>query len=175
MKILLAVIVAIGVLVVPTTRALACSCVGGGPAETAQRADAVFVGHVVAERAEGADLDPWGGTVYTFAVDGVAKGNVGARIEVVAGGEEDMCGLAFSRGARWLVFASREGDQLHSGLCSGSVVLEPGAAAPFELVDPVAAPDADGADVPVPLIVVVATAAFVILASWVAFRRTTPR
>lgn len=174
MRFLLAVALAAGVLLLPTARAFACDCALSGPAESAERADAVFAGRVVGER-DIAGAEPRGETVYTFAVDGVAKGEVGPSIDVIAGGDSDMCGTAFTPDHRWLVFAGAEDGVLRSGLCSGSFVLEPGAAAPFELVEPVTEPSPDTFDVPVPFVVVLGTAAFVILASWVAFRRTAPR
>ncbi|MCV0402354.1 MAG: hypothetical protein K5924_01455 [Chloroflexi bacterium] len=174
MRLLLVVALAIGVLIIPTSRAVACSCAMTGPAEAAEWSDAVFAGHVVGERRIAADAFH-GDTVYTFAVEGVAKGNVGARIDVVAGGDGAMCGMAFGREQRWLVFASLDEGVLHSGLCSGSIVLEPGQAAPLELVEPAAATEEADAQIPIPLVVVLATGAFVLVASWLAFRRTGAR
>lgn len=170
MRLLLVVALAIGVVIIPTSRALACSCAMAAPVEAAEWSDAVFAGHVVDERRIAGDAFQ-GDTVYTFAVEGVAKGNVGARIDVVAGGDGAMCGMAFGREQRWLVFATLDGDVLHSGLCSGSIVLEPGQAAPLELAEPAAATEAADAQIPIPLVVVLGMVAFVLVASWLAFRR----
>lgn len=173
MRTALAILLLVGALVVPSARVAACSCAMATPAEAASRSDAVFAGRVLAERdVAGRDGGFGGGsTLYTFAVDGVAKGAVGERVEVLAGGDGNMCGMPFSREDRWLVFATLEEGTLTSGLCSGNVVLAEGDPVPLELAAPVATAEAPDAQLPVPVIVVLVSAALVLVASWLAFRR----
>lgn len=178
MRILLSVALVIGLSLVPLQRAAACSCVESTPAEAARFADAAFAGTVVAQRemgvAPGAIGNPVGmagSTVYTFAVDGVAKGAIATRVDVLAGGDGAGCGMSFDGEQRWLVFTAMADGVHTSGLCSGNVMLEPGAASPLVLSAPVEAGGTGNAGLPVPVAVIVASLVLVFLASWLAFRR----
>lgn len=171
MRFVLAALLATGVAIIPAQRALACSCALGTLDEAAASADAVFAGRVAAEVALDV-LDPGaGGTIYTFAVEGVAKGPVSDRVEVLAGGDGAMCGMIFDREQRWLVFAALQDGMYQTGLCSGNLVLEPGVAAPLELGEPESTGDPAQDQVPVPLVIVLGTVAAIAVASWLAFRR----
>ncbi len=179
MRLVLAALLAIGVAMVPAQRAMACSCAMATLIEAAGWADAVFAGRVVAEvaldvRDPGGVIAPemmTGQTIYTFAVDGVAKGPVADRIDVRAGGDGASCGMTFGRDQRWLVFTMLENGIHQTGLCSGNLVLEPGVAVPLELTTPESTGDPAGDQVPVPLVLVLGTIAAITGASWLAFRR----
>ncbi len=178
MRIVYAALLALGAALLPAQQVAACSCAHAAPAEAAAWSDAVFAGTVIEERAQDGEAvigaPPGGqvaGVVYTFAVDGVAKGNVGERVEVATSGNDGMCGIAFERDLRWLVFTTLDGGVHHSGLCSGNLVLEAGQPVPFELVEPLAAADSDESELPVPVAVVGASLILVLAASWLAFRR----
>lgn len=178
MRILLSVALVLGISVVPLERAAACSCMQSTPVEAAGFADAAFAGTVVAQRDVGAEpgligLPPPMGatTVYTFAVDGVAKGPIALRVDVLAGGDGAGCGMSFDAEHRWLVFTTIADGVHTSGLCSGNVILEPGVAAPLELAAPVDADENADAGLPVPAAVILAAVALMVVASWLAFRR----
>ncbi len=178
MRILLSVALVLGLSIVPLERAAACSCVQSTPAEAAGFADAAFAGTVVAQRDIGAEpgligLPPAFGatTIYTFAVDGVAKGPITDRVDVLAGGDGAGCGMSFDAEHRWLVFTTIADGVHTSGLCSGNVMLEPGMAAPLELAEPVDADENADARLPVPAAVILGALALVFVASWLAFRR----
>ena len=94
MKLLLAALFAIGIASVPLEQAAACSCAQSTPEQAAEFADAVFAGTVVNSLPIGADSGPVGAmaatvpapalhgqTIYTFEVDGVAKGPIGAKVD----------------------------------------------------------------------------------------------
>ena len=99
MKLLLAALFAIGLASVPFAQASACSCAGSTPEEAAEFADAAFAGTVINSQPVGAETGPVGAmaatvpepmpigqTIYTFEVDGVAKGPIGATVDVLSGG-----------------------------------------------------------------------------------------
>ena len=86
-----------------------------------------------------------GQTIYTFEVDGVAKGPIGAKVDVLAGGDGASCGMSFGLNERWLVFTTWDGAMHSTGLCSGNLTLEKGAEAPFPLTAPTASsPEPEG-------------------------------
>ncbi|MEO5986294.1 MAG: hypothetical protein ABIW50_05765 [Candidatus Limnocylindria bacterium] len=181
MRVLLSAALVLGLSIAPLERVAACSCIQSTPAEAAGFADAAFAGTVLAQNNIGAEpagigLPPAFGptTVYTFAVDGVAKGAVGTRIDVLAGGDGAGCGMSFDAEHRWLVFTSIADGVHTSGLCSGNVILEPGVASPLELAAPAVADGRDDNGLPVPAAVILGTLALVIVASWLAFRRGRP-
>jgi hypothetical protein len=94
----------------------ACSCVPRTPKELLRRADAAFVGTVVAEQ----QIEPTT-TVQTFAVEGVFKGTLGASVNVtepIGSGGGSTCGIAYPRGTRVAVVLYREGDGWTTDSCS---------------------------------------------------------
>ena len=116
------VLAAVGLLVLEAPPASACRCAVGALRARLQAADAVFVGHATGVESDGVD------DVYEFAVDGVYKGRVTERQQIVADAHTS-CATRFAHGARYLVFASRpslpggdlEPGQYGTHLCSGSV------------------------------------------------------
>lgn len=179
---------ALMVLLVPVEQVAACSCVGFGPQEAAEAADAVFAGTVVADRPIGAEPgrpfaatvpfpEQFGQRMFTFAVDGVAKGDVATSVDVLAGGDGASCGMSFGMDERWLVFTTFDGGTHTTGLCSGNLLLEGGADSPLPLTAPEAAAETASAsfDIPLPTIALLAVVAVVLAVSWVAFARDRPR
>jgi hypothetical protein len=165
-----------GISAVPTATVMACDCARTAPDEAASAADAVFTGAAIAA-SEGAGAAPalrepvpmpMSQVVYTFAVDGVAKGDVGAETQVLAGGDQAACGMTFAMNERWLIFATAEGGMLTTHLCSGNMALGPGEEPPI----PVTAPTASAAtqsDGGVPVGVLLPVAAVLGLAGVSAF------
>lgn len=188
MRLLLALTFAIGLASLPVAQVAACSCAMSTPEQAAGFADAVFAGTVVNESPVGADTGrdaaiaatvplpmPFGQSIYTFEVDGVAKGQVGAGIDVLAGGDGASCGMSFGTGERWLVFTTWDGAMHTTGLCSGNVALEAGAEAPL----PLTAPDeslaaTEEAEIPVTALALLGIIGLVAAVSFVAFRRERP-
>lgn len=112
------------------TPAYACSCVSSsGDVAYADRADAVFVGRLVATQQptpNTSSLDP---KILTFAVSAVYKGEVGEKQDIVTAVESASCGLELSGPGPHLIFAralpwqqepAPAEDQLIADLCGGS-------------------------------------------------------
>jgi hypothetical protein len=185
MKLLLAALFAIGLASVPLEQVAACSCAQSTPEQAAELADAVFAGTVINTQLVGAETGPLGAmaatgppkgalgqTIYTFEVDGVAKGPVGIQVEVLAGGDGASCGMSFGMDERWLVFTTWDGAIHSTGLCSGNVPLEAGAEAPLRLTAPTGgdqAPEPSG--IPAAVLVLIGVVGAVVGVSWLAFRR----
>jgi hypothetical protein len=94
----------------------ACSCVPRTPKELLRRADAAFVGMVVAEQ----QIEPTT-TVQTFAVEGVYKGALDASVNVtepIGSGGGSTCGVAYPRDTRVAVVLYRQGDGWTTDSCS---------------------------------------------------------
>lgn len=170
LRLLAALAIVVGVSAAPVMQVSACSCMELSPEEAARAADVVFSGTAVAEEpmpmpmpmggpgrpgvavgaAEGVVLvDPavapiGGGTLYLFEVDGVAKGDVGPEMQVLAGGDGAGCGISFGINERWLVFGTIEGDVVTTGLCSGNTPLAPDEPPAIPVTSPGAAPAARG-------------------------------
>jgi hypothetical protein len=119
----------------------------------------------------GPGAPPFGQTIFTFAVDGVAKGDVSAQVEILAGGDGASCGMSFAVDERWLVFATWDGAMLSTSLCAGTMVLAEDAESPLELLAPTDAPSQTDADIPLPAIAVLGIIGLVVAVSWLAFRR----
>lgn len=185
MKAILATAFAIGLASMPVEQVTACSCAPFTPEEAADAADAVFAGTVVRASPVGMDAgplgavaattgvpSPLGGTIFTFAVDGVAKGPVGTQADVLAGGDGGTCGMSFGLNERWLVFTTWDGAIHRTGLCSGNLLLEAGAEPPLALTPPEGGEtEADASVIPMPMVALFGVIALVLAVSWVAFRR----
>lgn len=119
---------AAGALISAPLPAAACSCIQSTPLQQAARADAIFVGRLVATEGFGprlrwSSMDP---VVYRFDVDRVLKGAVPANAEVHSVISGVSCGLeGMEVGERYTVFARLEGAELHSGLCNGTAPGDP--------------------------------------------------
>ena len=189
MRYLLALAAAFALVALPVAQVAACSCAQMSVEEAAATADAVFAGTVVDQRPVGsrdrfgavAATEPMpmplGGVIYTFAVDGVAKGDVGTQVELLGGGDGASCGMSFGLGERWLVFASWDGAAHTTSLCAGNLVLAPDEAPPLPLAAPTegAAPSEAPLQVPWAAIGVLTAIGALLVASWFAFRSDRPR
>ena len=189
MKLLLAVLFAIGLASLPVQQVAACSCAQSTPQQAAEFADAVFAGTVVDEQPVGLDAGPigavaatlpvpapFGQAIYTFEVDGVAKGPIGTQVEILAGGDGASCGMSFGLNERWLVFTTWDGAMHSTGLCAGNAPLQKGVAAPLPLTAPTggdAEPEAPV--VPIATLLLIGVIGVVVAVSWIAFRRRTER
>jgi len=94
----------------------ACSCVPRTPKELLRRADAAFVGTVVAEQ----QIEPTT-TVQTFAVEGVFKGALDASVNVtepIGSGGGSTCGVVYPRDTRVAVVLYRQGGGWTTDSCS---------------------------------------------------------
>ena len=94
----------------------ACSCVPRTPKELLRRADAAFVGTVVAEQ----QIEPTT-TVQTFAVEGVFKGALDASVNVtepIGSGGGSTCGVAYPRDTRVAIVLYRQGGGWTTDSCS---------------------------------------------------------
>ncbi|MGZ8481738.1 MAG: hypothetical protein ACXWWO_04690, partial [Candidatus Limnocylindria bacterium] len=176
LRLLAAIAIVIGISAVPIAQVAACSCIALGPEEAAQMADVVFAGSVVGEEVGPADpAAPMAAPVrYTFAVDGVAKGEVGAEVAVVAGGDSAMCGMTFAMNERWLVFGTVQDGSLTTGVCSGNVPLQPDEDPPMALYLPETSDGASAGGLPtgvlLPIAAVVAIGGASALLFWRADR-----
>ena len=96
--------------------AWACTCVvGATPQKQFAKADAVFVGKVVAL----ATPSP-GAVVAQISVSGVYKGTVPSSAPVQTSRDVASCGIAFVQGSRYAVFAHEDNGSLRAGLCEGT-------------------------------------------------------
>lgn len=140
LRLLAAVAIALAVSTIPVAQVAACSCMPMAPGEAAAIADAAFTGTVVAEQpVGGVDLlapEPMGQVLYTFEVDGIAKGDLRAQATVLAGGDGAGCGMSFAMNERWLIFASAQEGQLATGLCSANVPLAAHEEPPISVTPP---------------------------------------
>jgi len=95
----------------------ACSCAVRSVGQELAAADVVFAG---VARGIGAELAGPRVVVATFAVSAVYKGASEARASVSTSTDAGACGIAFSLGRTYAVFAIREAAGLSTGLCAGT-------------------------------------------------------
>lgn len=93
-----------------------CSCVQAMEQQHLEAADVVFRGIATAVP----DRDTVEDYVSTFSVEETFKGGPGAAPKVRTAGSSAACGLEFTRGGRYLVFAREQGDLLTANLCGGT-------------------------------------------------------
>lgn len=129
-----AVVLALGMAMLPVHRAMACSCAELTDKQAMAAASVVFEGVVVREPnqiLEGivSSGDP---VRFEFGVQDVLKGgSLPDRLEVETARSSPSCGAGFAQGERWRVFAHGTApDHLSSHLCSGNRLLEEHAAIP---------------------------------------------
>ncbi len=125
-----ALLLVLGLLAVPLALVLtagpahACSCVTRAFPEQVAGADAVLTG-TATSREDPAGSGTGGSSAssirWEFAVDTVHRGDLGARVTVVAAMSEASCGIAFTPGVRYVVVGTRDliGD-VETGLCTGT-------------------------------------------------------
>lgn len=98
----------------------------GPPCEAFWLSDAVFVGQVKGAQLiqEGESYGPISRYLYSFDVQKVYRGEVGASAEVVTGLSEGDCGYSFRPGVTYLVYANYKGGVLRSGDCTRTRPLQ---------------------------------------------------
>jgi hypothetical protein len=161
LRLLAAFAIVVALSAIPIAQVAACSCMAMTPGEAAAMAEVVFAGTAVSEERGPADPDA---ALYTFQVDGVAKGDVGSRVTVAAGGDSAMCGMSFGLNERWLVFATTQDGALTTSLCAGNLPLQPDEEPPIAVYAPTAGDPGDAPGTGVPIGVVLPVAAVVALA-----------
>jgi hypothetical protein len=127
-----------------TPGAWACSCIGApSNARSFESADVVFIGTVVAR------ADPNTGTTqsaadpitWTFRVQSVQKGAASPTQTVLSARGGATCGVLFTVGRRYQVFAERSGSHVNAFLCGGTTVLAAGATGFRPQLAPTGPPD----------------------------------
>ena len=94
----------------------ACTCPRLSKADYGHAAAVVFTGRAEAVTPRGSDL------VARFLVQIPYKGAVPDLVNVATASSGATCGYIFERGGLYTVFATREGGQLRTSLCSGTTV-----------------------------------------------------
>lgn len=190
MKLLLALAMAVGLALVPLQGAFACSCAQLTIDEAATSAHAVFTGTVVDEQPVGRGTGPVGAIaatapmpglggqfIYTVAVDGVVKGDVGEQASVLGGGDGASCGMSFAVGERWLLFTMWDGTVHSTSLCSGNMPLGVDEKPPLPVSAPLEGGDVTQPPTEIPWTAVALLGSIAVVAgvSVFAFRRSDPR
>lgn len=177
MRCLLAFLLGIGLLVVPTQRAAACDCALIEIPEAVRQADVAFVGTLV-EQLPGGDnfglptLDEWHWSVERSR-------DVGSDATLVVNATVNdgaNCGVAFATDERWLVIASVHDGVLQTNGCQPNHRMDGSAPDTEALISellPHAAATAEAAafSVPLPLVVVIGGVVIVGGIGLLAFRR----
>lgn len=148
--------------------AYACDCAIAAPEDNLARADVAFDGTVasVAIAPGMPDRDPSLDPIsITFAVETVLKTSldalIGPEILVSTANNSAACGMAFSAGERWRIYATLVPSGLETGSCSGDELLGQGTI-----------PERSAADPPITLLVVGGiTLALVAFSAWAFTRR----
>jgi hypothetical protein len=113
----------------PAATVHGCSCViPVTDAEYFEQADVVFTGTVTAQRDRSAGARGTSSTdpiTWTFSVDGLAKGGVHNPQDVDSARHDASCGVPFTVGSRYQVYAQYVGSGLTTNLCSGTRQLAP--------------------------------------------------
>ena len=155
----------------PVGRAMACRCVLLNEAEAFDSAAVVFEGVAFASRPllEG---DGFMEVAVSFAVEKELRGGpLPERLTIATVGPGDLCGPEFQVGQRWRVLASNNNGMLFSGPCSQNRLIDqrapippPGSEAEGD------ATDGPGVNLTIPVLIFLATAAFLTIISLLAFR-----
>lgn len=113
-------LIASGMVVLAPATALACSCVSVTDEEALERSDVVFAGYVIKgeypEEARTAN-DTLREIRWTFLPDALVKGVDAGPVEVMSESQGSACGVSFSIGRRYLVFAVEDGGTLTTNSC----------------------------------------------------------
>lgn len=97
--------------------AYGCSCMAADPQQMLEFGPTAFVGTITG--ATSAGQGPVGAQhVLTFEVEAVLAGDVPAQVEILTADNSAACGIDANIGTRMAVFATDEGGQLSSSLCS---------------------------------------------------------
>jgi hypothetical protein len=121
------VLIAASLLVVNSHPASACSCLPTTPQQSLKNSGTVFAGRVIdvidASEKNPEISRPLLGFEVIFEVSKVWKGKVEKQQVVLTSSSSASCGYYFEKGKEYLVYASTQGTQLETGLCSGTKPL----------------------------------------------------
>ena len=182
LRLLQALLLAIGLAAVPVATVMACSCAMTDFNEAVSTADVAIVGTAVSAEAAGNDEFGEGALLTTWEVtrsrDPLGTASIAIRSVNDSGAN---CGISFGSGERWLVVAYR-GEQgletngcMHNRRLDGSdPEMERAVASMLPEVEAVAPEVEPGLQVPAPIIGLVAAGLLIGIASLVAFRRAGP-
>ena len=117
-----ALLLLLGVLLAHSETAQACSCVQATPAESADRAELIFLGTVgeTALTNRGRTVSSADPVRVTFDVQTVYKGEADATLTLETARDSASCGYAFQVGGSYLVYARAVDGKLTTDLCSGT-------------------------------------------------------
>ena len=120
-------LLATSLFVLSTNAASACSCLPTTPQQSLKNSGTVFAGRVIDVVDEGEMRPevsrPLLGYKVTFEVSNVWKGQPNRQFVVRTSGSSASCGYSFEKGKEYLVYASNQGSELETGLCSGTKPL----------------------------------------------------
>jgi hypothetical protein len=120
-------LIAASLLVLNSYPASACSCLPTTPQQSFKNSGTVFAGRVIDVVDESESRPevsrPLLGFKVIFEVSNVWKGKVEKQQVVLTSGSSASCGYSFEKGKDYLVYASTQGSQLETGLCSGTKPL----------------------------------------------------
>jgi hypothetical protein len=113
--------------VLSSNAASACSCLPTTPQQSLKNSGTVFAGKVI-DVVDEAKMHPEVsrpllGFKVTFEVSNVWKGQANRQFVVRTSDSSASCGYSFEKGKEYLVYASNQGSQLETGLCSGTKPL----------------------------------------------------
>jgi hypothetical protein len=180
-RLLQSAILAIGLAAVPVATVVACSCAMTEFDEAIATADVAVVGVAVASAPAGGDelgeavLTTW---QLSRSRDPLDTDAIAIRSVKDSGAN---CGISFASGERWLVLAYRGEQGLETNGCMMNRRLdgsdpeaETAVASMLVAVTPTEVKSSPGVEIPVPVLVLLATGMLVAGASLVAFRRSSP-
>jgi hypothetical protein len=116
-------------LVLPTSKAWACSCAGLSVPEAVSRADTVVTAGVVSAHGE-SKWSPEGAARYELAVRSVYKGT--ATTTTWVADDPGSCGLVLQPGREYVVFIDHRDGELVSSDCAGNTQAASGTVAQVE-------------------------------------------
>lgn len=139
------------------TPCAACSCAEPGTvAESAARADVVFVGTFVRTREPPVRLPAWSSgdapVARVFEVSEVRKGRADAVTEIRTSSSGGSCGLEVELGRTYVVVARATQDGLRSDLCDGTRLLSLTTPGDLEAVGPATPPEVGSLAVDLPVV-----------------------
>ena len=149
----------------PISRVHACSCMELQPGQALAMADLAFEGVVLGASGAPAVIDGFDQVRYSFAVQTMMKGRGVDTIELETAGNSAACGVEFSAGQLWRVYAAGGPGAWATSLCSGNELLSE--QAPIPTVNE----EAPGPAPPAGLLIALGATGLVALVSLWAFTR----
>lgn len=122
--------------------AQACTCMPQDAAAEVEAAGVIFVGTPTG-RTDAQEPDPEldiDAAAWTFDVETVHRGTVGATTTVASATNSAACGITFREGEKYLVLGTEVDGELRAGLCSGTGLLANADADRLELIGAGTAP-----------------------------------